>query len=562
MLGLSGAGVVGRTFLSSPDELARWLAANPRSTPVDLGARLRGAVCAVLYEPRTHRVSLVPDPLGSAFVYSWRHGHAFVHSNDLGLLRRLVARRGHGLRKSLPYLLSVLAVGNGGYYPASYEDVEVLAPGRLLELSPEGEARRDYRLPADLGAAAAREALSAELCDNVEASVASGAGPVVAHLTGGFDSRLVLAALLATGRAGDVAFFCSGPPTSLDRCVADGLMRQYGLRSTGHPGFDTVNPDRTLAAQRLAMTEDAHGMLTASPSLGMRQPDGGSLILSGGYGGLLRSQYGHRKGAEAVGSGLTRALWGNTAFGDDDVRITSPEFNAALTSRVQDSVRAQRAKGLDESAWLDAMFMSVRNRYYIGLTSSLVSRSVPRFDPLYSPLGAYAALRGPAEERAVNLLGFDVMDALAPGLKSWEFDTPRFKDGYTALRGPQAVNELPREGAIDRDARRHVFQGRVTDSAASPSREQIEFANRIKANPGQVAGMESMQASCRKLMAGIGRDALEEHFNWTVLRRLTHKPLGNRVHIRQVHYLNDILGWYYADPGLDVAGSAPGPDVS
>ena len=549
VVALSGAGAIGTRFLRNPDDLTAWLSQNPSMAPAAIGAALRGAVSAVLWEPATGSFHVTPDPLGSSFVFMWSEGATTVVSSHLDSLIDVVGQLGTTLRKSMSYLLSTLVVGHGGYYPTSYEGVEVLPQGSLLRLSADAHEIVHDQQP-DVGQATYRELLTqtrTEILNNVVAAAEAPAEHRIAHLTGGADTRLMLSALLQAGVADRFSFFCSGPDNSIDRVVSDGLIRQYGLTPTKHPGFDLELEPLSYRERTLATSQMVSGLMPAGPSLGMREPEGGSVILSGGYGGLLRSHYGSRIDPEKIqfGPDLLRQIWGNLAFGDKGQRLSSTGLHQDISERIGRKYKELASNGFNDDALMDALFLTVRNRYYVGLISSTVSRAVSRFDPLYTPVGAHWGLSLPLRDRATNVAGFDLMESMAPGLRNWEFDFPRFSDRFVSLRGAQDVKPLPANGSLPWDGRTNKVVGSAGAGLPLPTGQHVDFANSIRASAAQVAGLDFVQSQCRELVAGIGRRELEPHFDWVVLNRLLRPGLKSRGPIRSVYYLYNSLLWYY-----------------
>ncbi|WP_171587332.1 hypothetical protein [Arthrobacter sp. 260] len=406
-----------------------------------------------------------------------------------------------------------------------------------------------YERP-DVGQATYEELLAqtrTEILDNVVAAAEAPAEYRIAHLTGGADTRLMLSAILHAGVADRFSFFCSGPDNSTDRVVSDGLVRQYGLTPTRHPGFDVELEPMNHRERTLATTQMVSGLMPTGPSLGMKEPEGGSVILSGGYGGLLRSHYGSRIDPTKIkfGPELLRQIWGNLAFGDAGQRLSSPGLHRDISSRISAKYEQLAASGFNDDALMDGLFLTVRNRYYVGLISSTVSRTVPRFDPLYTPLGAHWGLSLPLQDRATNVAGFDLMESMSPGLRNWEFDFPRFSDRFLALRGAQDEKSLPSAGTLPWDGRTNMVTGSSGSGLPLPTTEQVDFANSIRASAAQVAGLDLVQSQCKQLIDGIGRKELEPHFDWVVLNRLMRPGLKSRGPIRSVYYLYNSLLWYY-----------------
>lgn len=549
VLGISGYGSVGSTFLGTATDLQNWVDSHGMPGPSSLGEKLAGSIVAVLWDHLNQSIHVVPDPLGGAFVYVWRHGDLSVVTNDLNRMVGLAASFGVRLRKSLAYLLSSVVIGNGGFFPAAYEGVDVLPQETHLTINLLGLSSRPYARPSisDYAYSDQLDIVGRGIADNLRAAASAPARFRVSHLTGGFDSRLVLAGLDYVDRKDDFAFYCGGPDATPDRKVFDGLVRQFRLTPTRHPGFDTENEYASYEESTLANMNRMSGMLPNAPGLGLKAVPGGSIILSGGYGELLRSFFGAR--GKGLGNNdrqaLFRQTWGSLGFGEQGQRLISAKLADELSARISNQLEVGAALGIREDALMDRLYLKVRNRYYVGLITASVGQSVPRIDPLYSHFAAYMGLGRSIEDRSSNFIGFDLMNTFSPGLQFFPFDTDRFTAHYKSVRGEPAVRSLPQRGDLAWDSHVPVSTGVAKAGLPRPSAADIAYANSIKASPAQIAGLPHVRSQLREMVDGIGRSVLSEHFDYVVLSRLLKSELKNRVHVRTCYSLYGSLLWYY-----------------
>lgn len=124
------------------------------------------------------------------------------------------------------------------------------------------------------------EAAQAEIMANIKALSESDHRRKVAHLTGGVDSRLVLASILSCRKESEFAFYCSGGPTEPDKIVAERLAVEFGLTMTNHPGFEVKTAPATLDDQLLWPFQHTSGIISAAAHVGHEQTS--TIIASGG----------------------------------------------------------------------------------------------------------------------------------------------------------------------------------------------------------------------------------------------------------------------------------------
>ncbi|MBM7848885.1 hypothetical protein [Arthrobacter roseus] len=502
-------------------------------------------------------MSILPDPLGGGLVFVHDDEDGTSMSSDLHSLIIFLGSLGKKPAKSLAYLASIISTGNGGLVPASYENISVLEQFDFAEIDREGVRIETYTaknefFERNISFHDSVDITAGEIRMNLEVASSSEYQSKTAHLTGGFDSRLVLAGLTATGSSDRYRFFCSGRKDSPDKSVAEKLAAEFSLTMTEHPGGRATVAPSSFKDNFLKPMQYSAGIIPGQLMGPITADIGGSIILSGGYGECLRSFYGAggglvgRKGAQEA----ARSMWGNTGFSED-------ASNSLLSRRLQDHlvdqlsllIKSAKMLGIRDEAVLDYLYLNTRNRYYVGEISRLWSSDVARFDPLYTLSGPATALSMDVVSRAANVLGFDLMIKLNPHLASLPFDTPRYSDEYVALQGIPVLNDFDVRGSPKYDNRK-VVAPEGSPGAAFPraTEAQVEKATKLRASVQQVAGLGVVREQCREMLQGIGRQRLEENFNYKILMRLMTAELNNRRHIRTVYNIYTSLLWYYDEP--------------
>ncbi|MGW9005147.1 hypothetical protein, partial [Brevibacterium casei] len=376
-------------------------------------------------------------------------------------------------------------------------------------------------------------------------------GPeVIAHLTGGLDTRMILAASKSLGLASEFTFLSMGPETMADRWVAGRLAAEFGLTMTNWRATRVLRNPSTIAEQALWPMEFSSGLLTAGPHEYMTGTD--TVVLSGGFGGNFKGNY--SKSLDDASAPVTfeetariaERIWGGRAYStDSDIGLYSSETVNRRINRFHEIRLAAEQMGMDSGAGLDWAFINVRNRYFVVPTTLEWNTYIHRFDPLYCLSRARLALSLSLKERAANWVVFDLLRGWDQRLLSLPFDTPRMNDAYQEMRGPVAALEftdLRRQPRFDGRKPAPAPNGRSDISPTTP--EIIERANALNAPLWQVRDLDQVRVALREVISGTDAADIDAVFNRGRLNTLLHAELKNRVAIRQVHHLHSTLLWY------------------
>lgn len=414
--------------------------------------------------------------VGNYFVLQLKKGEAHVYSDSMGMG---VIYAGRGIATNRLHL-AALAIGEldicsaltttyaehmfcmqfpvdetpvrGIQIIASNEAVKIDNSIRIVQQAPPVDYTiappHDYHRLIDEGAR--------EVSDNVRAVLNSGY-PVVCDLSGGRDSRVVLAALIALGRIEDVTFYTKvglKERGQLDAAIGSGLVRRFGGKY-GVParksGYD-VNPVEESIRKRRSQLFGAYHSITPN-ILNTVTPiyDTPFIRMMGGTGEMYRDYYqrffrinsGSHRGEHL--EDVLRARCGGI-FGDLWFDAYFPHFRRTFERMPGDSI----------SQKLDSHYLNFRNRFHFGLRPT---RDGAPFT--VSPAASNSLLKAakclPDSERATGRVLFDVTKALCEELAYYPYDKPpefdftdsryhrpsRF-DGST-LDLPPAVEDLTRQ---------------------------------------------------------------------------------------------------------------------
>ena len=187
----------------------------------------RGTFSCANYVRESHRLVLATDKLGVRPIYWWSDADTVVFSSTLRLLEELhwVTKR-PDLRGMAEQVAFGFALGSR----TPYEGISLLRPGELLECSAEGIASSEYWKWQNLRPSEENvDTLTARAYDSFVESVRvrqRGDRYATAFLSGGLDSRCVVAALRANGVG--VHTFNFARPGTEDRIYGADLARAAG----------------------------------------------------------------------------------------------------------------------------------------------------------------------------------------------------------------------------------------------------------------------------------------------------------------------------------------------
>lgn len=560
---IDGAAILGRNVVTRHhgEEViqAKLAASNFADIAAWWGANARNPSVLYVIDEDTSRALVLPDPLGGALVYSFVDGGLTVHSSDMNSLLVVLAEAGYIPRKSRQFQVERVLLGNGGVTQTSYESVHTLEPFEYAQLGPEGHERLPLRSPnlTDASYPELINHLRQEILDAVVGLAALPAEQRIAHLTGGFDSRLVLGAILEAGLADKFSFFCSGPTGTTDRKIADGLTEAYSLQRTGSAGLAPAKTSN-LTERLLAPMFNSGGITSSGPT-GRENPTA-VVSLGGGYGEVLRTFYGSRvashdatriTGQQLLACIAPNAVNGSSFFVQERVDELQSNLHSRWTALCGTFSDVPDFVG-------DALYTYTRNRYHIGQNSMLWSRVGARFDPLYSYQGFLAAQSVPQSARSANIIGYDLITSMDARLAQFSFDKPRFATAeFLQSRRPPAEISLPEwrketyvqatpptfnEKPVIPESLEEMI---VPDFVATGAERQgyISAANRIGVNYWQVASLSGAQSALKRMLRHDTIADLSDTIDLDYVNGLTTKGLTKRQEIRDVYGLISLVGW-------------------
>lgn len=371
-------------------------------------------------------VRITSDPLAMFPVFVFHKGGTVAVSTSAMLLEHAMTLLGLPLRRSNALSGFIVTLGSGYDGMTAFDDVRMLAAGEILTLDRDNRAAyQTTHVGNFLYSAASFDSLLDEAVHEIQSNVrAISKVPVerrICDVTGGMDSRLVVAAILHEGLQDTFQFQTNGAYPNPDANAAALIRQTFGLaKATPY----RAPPDKALKLEpidRMRLTiGKMSGILDMYMATGLQDLDLSMMSLGGGLGEIMRKFW---------SSEWSRAKPERTPL---HKVVQSMEARAAL---LRPDVFRQQAEAVSEKGFQylresiqpnhvgDAFYLTARCQYHFGVWWS---RSRVRFHPLYSVAALRAAHAISEEERRANRVGFEMMRRMSPAIVEMPFANKRW----------------------------------------------------------------------------------------------------------------------------------------
>lgn len=497
VLGLHGTGSWNGKLVSDLADASALVDSRDVYSWETIGERLRGSVTLYAWDRISQELAVLPDPLGAGIVYRYTSATVTAVSSHLPSLAQFLEARGVKLTRSAKYSASLIITGSGGMYPSSYVEIDALEHFEYVVFGHDSVQVRTYGVKQRVfsNSHSYEDGLLEtyqEVLECTKAAIESKHDYKIAHLTGGFDSRVVLGALLKLGGQEEFKYYCL-PSVKADREVAEGLAGSYGLEMTNYSGADWAVLPGSVDEQFLGPMVRSGGILPTAPDIGMS--NAGSLILQGGYGEFYRTFFSTDMSGAVLSNPreLAEKMWGIRGYPAlNGESIFKHDFAEEIALKLKVMVDEGVEMGIRADAIPDYLYMRVRNRYFVGTQSREWSSIGSQFDTLYGLSSLSATYRLDFDTRRSNVFGFDLLQMFDKDLIRYPYaKTTPFNWKYQRLRGLPETLEFDAATVPRFDSR----QGRVGvrrngTNIAGPTQRQIDLANRMNLPSTRIAQME------------------------------------------------------------------------
>jgi len=323
---------------------------------------------------------------------------------------------------------SALWLGTIGYRIGSasgWEGVRQLEQGAVLLADASGTHVRPARfaLPALRGF---DPGLLAEGLEEAKAAIrlAAGDGPLDLPITGGKDSRVVLATALAAGFGDRLTLFTRGYAGHPDVEVGAAISARIGVPHRREPPLGSDLPadlgPQAFLAQLCTIAFQTDGGMGGWDNVAASEIGRGTIV-SGHFGEVLKA-YAKRLPEEGLDpAGMVRL---QAPF--DPMEVLRPAARARLTVTLQRQMDDARAAGGEEADLPDLFYWRNRVPNWLGGIRGVKSFERQPVLPLGVPALMRLAFRMTAAERKAELAHYRLIDAAAPELINLPFAHQRW----------------------------------------------------------------------------------------------------------------------------------------
>lgn len=472
--------------------------------------QMLGGIYAAVSISRGGSGHIVSDPLSIAMIYRAESDDVVVYSTSARLAARVAAcpdepgRDPYGVAW-LPLLGWMIGDRTG------YVSTLVLPLGAYVEIAPAYGSR--LRFANATPWAADVPYTESELIDLVHEDLGASVRSVsqlpapnrVANITGGKDSRLVLALMLEEGVAESFEFNTSGYEHSPDPLVAREIAERFQLAHAAP--VPRPLPEEEFRRRLATHVFQTSGMFNAWEFKGSLRTSP-TLVVTGCVGEALRTHF-HGYPRMSTVDDLRSQFYGRSALRGSS--IVRPDVRSELLGHLDvELVQRIDAGGSSPQDRADSFYWRHRNRRWFGTYEELGEAG--RVHPLYSLIGLQAAFALGGERRRNELLHFAIMRRACPDLAKVPFANEGWSEairrslpdgsdyGSAPVRyegkGPEPEQWKPQRLLDNLDVAREL----LLDEPSSPLYDVVDrdAVQRVLAVPEQAT-----PAMCRQLFGAL-----------------------------------------------------------
>lgn len=441
--------------------------------PVELQRDLRGVFAAGYLSARGEGW-IVPDMLGLRCIYYGESSSEFVFSSRAELVAQAIALDGQAPPRDLEAVCRLAFTSYWLGERTGFEGVKVAPPGVVLRLrlgSPSFERSTDILKLADnatrnMPVDEVVEQVIEDVTESLNAALARPGARHIIQLTGGKDSRLILAVALRSGLAKHFEYMTSGPDELLDVRIAAELSEVLGLHHEKR--FIGQRGDVPFGESRRRFVQAVGGMVSGweAPGPGVE----GEVRVTGVCGELLRSF--QKAPARLAHLEPTAELFDRQRFGR--LGLLRPDIANALYAEI---VEGMSTTDPSAHAPLDRMhsYLAGSRMRYTRLGPRQECSDEERILPLYSSRLIQAAMSMDPLDRQADILYLEVMKRCSSFLVNHRFTDGGWDERARARLG-SGTGEGHKEAAKPRQSPAGT-PGPSTTTVKEPSLMQSLYAS-------------------------------------------------------------------------------------
>jgi len=451
-----GTAFVDDTFISCFRNHTPRSLAHLRKTALDDIDAVAGCFVLVTVDRETRRFEVITDTLSTYQCFRAEHGGTFAISNNLYYVQAAMAAGGTRLSRSILPFLADYAAGSAYEAGSVFEGVDIVGPGEMLRGRQRVIVRQARRRPNRMKGASYRD-LTQLAADRLRRRIGAlaqsfSADNVFFDITGGMDSRVVMAAILAQDKPAGWSYRTLFDAPHPDGICADYFAETYGLsRVTGVPA-----DHRRMMTALERMRFEIFAAMGAGAKLGttITPPHPDVVHLHGGYGEIAGASPDGKRFRPANGVYNYATLARNYLTRLDQLKILGLFSRAGrdwLSGLLSASVEKYRTAGVAPGDVPLRYYNDGRLRSHFGAISKLRAHNRNYPDVLCDRLLETCALRLDPENRIRGKVNFDLIDTLAGDallgapLANTPWDAKLFDDPerMRALRKPPVTATTP-----------------------------------------------------------------------------------------------------------------------
>ncbi|KRB81320.1 hypothetical protein ASE00_15120 [Sphingomonas sp. Root710] len=325
------------------------------------------------------------------------------------------------------------AMGYRAGTATAYRAVTQLAQGHVLTIGPDHQTIRPASSPvigfsADRGYSPALDAVLDKGIVQARAAIRLGVGadgPIDLPITGGKDSRVILALCLAEGLRDRLRLFTRGYAGHPDVIAGQGIAEALGLPHRREPPHGSDEPAYWSRAhffgKLMAQTWQTDGMV-GGWDLILGERVAAETLITGHMGEVLKA-YSKRPLPEGI---LDPVAMVRLQAPFDPMGLLLPEARERLCEQLGDQMELARRDGAGEADLPDIFYYRNRIPNWLGAIRAIKSFERQPVVPLGAPALLGLAFRLTAEERKAELLHYKIVERCAPDLLGLPFAMQRW----------------------------------------------------------------------------------------------------------------------------------------